>query len=134
MKRALITVATVGILAPAAWVVGANAQQMSPASAPSQTYTRSQMAPTQAYAQRRVRRSARRAPAAAPGGAPAAAAPGGAAYAPGSGPPPYAVQGQAYAQKPYEWHAAPGPNKRGNMCITHTDPLRGYGYQAPCKK
>ena len=124
MKRALIAIASVGILAPTAWVVEANAQQMSPGPAPSQAYGRSQMAPTQAYAQRRVRRSARRAP--------AAAAPGGAAYAPGSGPPPYAVQGQAYAQKPYEWHAAPGPNRRGNMCITHTDPLRGYGYQAAC--
>jgi hypothetical protein len=33
-----------------------------------------------------------------------------------------------------EWHGAPGPYKRGNMCVTHTDPLRGYGYQAPCKK
>jgi hypothetical protein len=134
MKRALIAIASVGILAPTAWVVEANAQQMSPGPAPSQAYARSQMAPTQAYAQRRVRRSARRAPAAAAPGAPAAAAPGGAAYAPGSGPPPYAVQGQAYAQQPYEWHAAPGPNRRGNMCVTHTDPLRGYGYQAPCKK
>ena len=33
---------------------------------------------------------------------------------------------------PYEWHGAPGPNRRGNMCVTHTDPMRGYGYQAPC--
>jgi hypothetical protein len=22
----------------------------------------------------------------------------------------------------------------GNMCVTHTDSLRGYGFQAPCKK
>src|SRR5262245_49003922 len=132
MKRALIAIASVGILAPAAWLMEANAQQMSPGPAPSQAYAPSQMAPAQAYAQRRVRRSARRAPAAAPG-APAAAAPGGTAYAPGSGPPPYAVTGgQAYAQKPYEWHAAPSPNRRGNMCVTHTDPLRGYGYQAAC--
>jgi len=36
------------------------------------------------------------------------------------------------AQAPYEWHAAPGPNKRGGMCVTHTDPMRGYGFQAPC--
>jgi hypothetical protein len=36
------------------------------------------------------------------------------------------------AQTPWEWHGAPGPNKRGNMCVTHTDPLRGYGYQGPC--
>jgi hypothetical protein len=28
--------------------------------------------------------------------------------------------------------AAPGPNKRGGMCVTHTDPLRGYGFQSPC--
>jgi hypothetical protein len=130
MKRVLIAVASVGILAPAAWMMGANAQQMSPGPAPSQAYGRSQMAPTQAYAQRRVRRSARRAPAAAAPGAPAAAAPGGLTYTPGSGPPPYDVQRSA--QAPYEWHAAPGPNRRGNMCVTHTDPLRGYGFQAPC--
>jgi hypothetical protein len=36
------------------------------------------------------------------------------------------------AQAPWEWHGAPGPNRRGNMCVTHTDPLRGYGYQGPC--
>jgi len=35
------------------------------------------------------------------------------------------------AQAPYEWYGAPGPNKRGNMCVTHVDPLRGYGFQAP---
>jgi len=131
MKPAVIAIASVTILAPAAWMMEANAQQMSPGPAPSQAYAPSQMAPTQAYAQRKARRSARRAPAAAPG-APAAAAPGGTAYAPGSGPPPYAVAGGQ--GQPYEWHAAPGPNRRGNMCITHTDPLRGYGYQAPCKK
>ena len=33
---------------------------------------------------------------------------------------------------PWEWHAGPGPNKRGNMCLTHVDLNRGYGYQAPC--
>jgi hypothetical protein len=38
------------------------------------------------------------------------------------------------ANYPYKWYAAPGPNRRGNMCVTHTDALRGYGYQAPCKK
>ena len=135
MKPAVIAIASLTILAPAAWMMEANAQQMSPGPAPSQAYAPSQMAPTQAYAQRKARRSARRAPAAAAPGGPAAAAPGGPAYVPGSGPPPYAVTGgQAYAQQPYEWHAAPGPNRRGNMCITHTDPLRGYGYQAPCKK
>ena len=40
----------------------------------------------------------------------------------------YGVSGNV----PYEWHAAPGPNRRGNMCVTHTDPMRGYGYQAAC--
>ena len=61
MKRALIAIASVGILAPAAWMMDANAQQMNPASPPSQAYAPSQMAPTQAYAQqqRRYRRSAR---------------------------------------------------------------------------
>jgi hypothetical protein len=33
---------------------------------------------------------------------------------------------------PYEWYAAPGPMKRGNMCVKHVDPLRGYGFQEPC--
>jgi hypothetical protein len=36
------------------------------------------------------------------------------------------------ASQPWEWHGAPGPNRRGNMCVTHVDPMRGYGYQAPC--
>jgi len=38
----------------------------------------------------------------------------------------------AYGAQPWEWHGAPGPNRRGNMCVTHTDPMRGYGYQAAC--
>jgi hypothetical protein len=42
------------------------------------------------------------------------------------------TSGQYGAQAPYEWYGAPGPNKRGNMCVTHVDPLRGYGFQAPC--
>src|SRR5262249_20214384 len=33
---------------------------------------------------------------------------------------------------PYEWYASPGPMKRGNMCVKHVDPLRGYGFQEPC--
>src|SRR5215472_12366861 len=141
MKRALITIATVGILAPTAWVAGANAQQMSPGPAPSQAYARSQMAPTQAYAQRRVRRSARQgAPAArqTKPGAPPAVYSGNTAFTPGSGGQPYAVTPGSYAAnsaQPNEWYAAPGPMKRpGNMCVTHTDSLRGYGFQAPCKK
>src|SRR5215468_1777848 len=34
-------------------------------------------------------------------------------------------------QQGWEWQAAPGPNKRGAMCVTHTDALRGYGFQSP---
>ena len=33
---------------------------------------------------------------------------------------------------PYEWYAAPGPMKRGNMCVTHVDTTRGYGFQQAC--
>jgi hypothetical protein len=33
---------------------------------------------------------------------------------------------------PYEWYAAPGPMKRGGMCVTHVDSGRGYGFQQPC--
>src|SRR5215831_20275937 len=61
MKRVLIAVATVGVLAPAAWVTEANAQYGAPAPAysapaygPSQTY-----APSRKYARRAYRRSAR---------------------------------------------------------------------------
>jgi hypothetical protein len=36
------------------------------------------------------------------------------------------------AQQGWEWQAAPGPNRRGSMCVTHTDALRGYGFQSPC--
>ena len=130
MKRALIAIASVGILAPAAWMMDANAQQMNPSSPAAQAYAPSQMAPTQAYAQqqRRYRRSARYARRATPPGG------GGVTYTPGSGPPPYDIQrSAAYSgNQPWEWHGAPGPNRRGNMCVTHTDPLRGYGYQAAC--
>ena len=35
-------------------------------------------------------------------------------------------------QQKWDWHAGPGPNKRGAMCVTHVDLNRGYGYQAPC--
>jgi len=130
MKRALIAVATVGILAPAAWVTEASAQYGAPAPAysaapaygPSQTY-----APSRRYARRAYRRSAR---APQPSG-------GNLVYTPGSGPPPYEVSRQTYAQQssgPWEWHAGPGPKKRGAMCITESDSTRGYGYQAACKK
>ena len=38
----------------------------------------------------------------------------------------------ATGNAPYEWYAAPGPMKRGNMCIEHVDSTRGYGVQKPC--
>jgi hypothetical protein len=79
MKRALIVVASVGILAPTAWVVAANAQ----ANINPNVY-------------------------------------------PGN------ISEQYGARAPWEWHAGPGPNKRGAMCVTHTDINRGYGYQAAC--
>jgi hypothetical protein len=44
--------------------------------------------------------------------------------------PPY--RGAPVAQGPWEWHAGPGPNKRGSMCVKHVDIGRGYGYQEPC--
>ena len=41
--------------------------------------------------------------------------------------------GERYgANAPYEWYGSPGPMKRGNMCVTNVDPLRGYGFQSPC--
>jgi hypothetical protein len=143
MKRALITIATVGILAPTACVGEANAQYMggalapaysaAPAYGPSQRY-----APSRRYARRAYRRSARQTYAARQNyGAPPAVYSGNTAFTPGSGGPPYAVTPQSYAAnsaQPNEWYAAPGPMRRGNMCVTHTDSMRGYGYQEPCKK
>src|SRR5215471_13527714 len=138
MNRVLITIASVGILAPTAWVMAANAQQMSPGSAPPQAYARSQMAPTQTYTQRRVRRSARRAPAATtPAGNAYAAAPAGTARrAPARAVPRGTVADNAPggAAYPYKWAASPGPKKRGNMCVKDVDALRGYGFMEPCKK
>jgi len=136
MKRALITIATVGILAPTAWVGEATAQYMggpTPAYAPAPAY-----APTPAYgpSRRHARRAYRRA-ARQTSGAPPAVYAGNTAFTPGSGPPPYAVTTRSYganSAQPNEWYAAPGPNRRGNMCITHVDSVRGYGYQAPCKQ
>jgi hypothetical protein len=40
--------------------------------------------------------------------------------------------GERYGAQPYEWYAAPGPKKRGAMCVTDVDSGRGYGFQAPC--
>jgi hypothetical protein len=127
MKRALITIAAVGILAPTAWVVGANAQYSSPppgygpspAYSPSQAYN-----PSQRYTRRAYRRSARQ-----------PSSGNSLVYTPGSGPPPYDLPRQAYAgasQGPWEWHAGPGPTKRGAICVKHTDIGRGYGYQEQC--
>ena len=36
------------------------------------------------------------------------------------------------SQAGWDWYAAPGPNKRGNMCVSHVDTTRGYGFQQPC--
>jgi hypothetical protein len=79
MKRALIAIASVGILASTAWVVAANAQ---------------------ANINPNVYRGN--------------------------------TSGPYGAQAPWEWQAGPGPNKRGGMCVTHTDINRGYGFQQPC--
>src|SRR6516225_7023092 len=135
MKRALITIATVGILAPTAWVAGANAQYGAPgpAYAPAPAY-----GPSRRYARRAYRRTARQIYRTPNYGAPPAVYSGNTAFTPGSGGPPYAVTPRTYAAQsaqPNEWYAAPGPMKRpGNMCVTHVDSLRGYGFQAPCKK
>ena len=138
MKRALITIATVGILAPAAWVAGANAQYGAPAPAygPAPAYAPGPAyAPAPRYARRAYRRTARQTYRAQTyRGAPPAVYAGGTAFTPGSGGQPYAVTPGAYAAnsaQPNEWY---GPMRRGNMCVTHVDSLRGYGFQAPCKK
>jgi hypothetical protein len=130
MKRALIIIATVGILAPTAWVAGANAQYGSPAPpaySPSPAYNPSQgYSPSRKYTRRAYRRSARQTYSGGP-----------TAYTPGSGPPPYSVSQQTYAAQssgPWEWHAGPGPKKRGNECVTDVDLNRGYGFRGPCKK
>jgi hypothetical protein len=120
MKRALIAIASVGILAPTAWV-GANAQY---GSSPPGYGPAPASGPYQAQSQRSARRAARQS-APQPSG-------GQLVYTPGSGPPPYDVPRQALNQGPWEWHAAPGPSKRGGMCVKHTDALRGYGYHEPC--
>jgi hypothetical protein len=144
MKRALITIATVGILASTAWVVAANAQadinrNVYPGNTSERYGARAPAyAPARRFARRAYRRTARQTYAARPNyGAPPAVYAGGTAFTPGSGGPPYAVTPGSYAAnsaQPNEWYAGPGPMKRGNMCVTHTDIGRGYGYQEPCKK
>jgi len=121
MKRALITIATVGILAPTAWVAGANAQYgSSPPPRPSAASNPSQGYSAQSTS-RASRRSARQTPSAAT------------ANTPGSGPPPSQAYAQA-SQGHFTWYASPGPMKRGNECITNVDSTRGYGFRGPCKK
>ena len=149
MKRALITIATVGFLTSTAWVVAANAQAninpnvypgnmgerygaRAPAYAPAPAY-----GPSRRYARRAYRRSARPSYGAQTYGAPPGTYAGNTAFTPGSGGQPYAVTPGSYAAnsaQPNEWYAGPGPMKRGNMCVTHVDIGRGYGYQEPCKK
>jgi hypothetical protein len=144
MKRALITIATVGILAPTAWVAGANAQYGAPAPAygpapayaPGPAYAPAPAyGPSRRYTRRAYRRTARQTYRAPPNyGAPPAVYAGGTAFTPGSGGPPYAVTPGSYAAnsaQPNEWY---GPMRRGNMCTTHVDVNRGYGFQAACKK
>jgi len=139
MKRALITIATVGILAPTAWVAGANAQaNINPNVYPGNMGERygaraPAYAPAPRYARRAYRRTARQT-SSAPRGAPPAVYAGGTAFTPGSGGPPYAVTPGSYAAnsaQPNDWY---GPMRRGNMCTTHVDINRGYAYQTPCKK
>jgi hypothetical protein len=127
MKRVLIAVAALGILAPAAWVTEAKAQaNINPNVYPGNTGERyGARAPARRYARRAYRRSAR---APQPSG-------GNLVYTPGSGPPPYDVSRQTYAAQsggPWEWHAGPGPERRGSMCLVHTDMNRGYGFQKAC--
>src|ERR1700751_5693732 len=144
MKRAVIPVATLGILASTGWVVQANAQaNIDPNVYPRHAGERYGVrgpayGPSRRYARRAYRRSARqtyRAQAKGGPGSPPTMSSGNTAFTPGSGRPPYAASTSPYAAnsaQPYEWYAAPGPNRRGNMCITHVDSLRGYGFQSPC--
>jgi hypothetical protein len=39
---------------------------------------------------------------------------------------------ERYGAQPWEWHAGPGPERRGAMCLVHTDINRGYGFQKAC--
>jgi hypothetical protein len=36
------------------------------------------------------------------------------------------------ATAPWEWHAGPGPVKRGGNCVADVDINRGYGFMKPC--
>jgi hypothetical protein len=128
MKRALITVATLGILASAGWVVEANAQaNIDPNVYPRHMserygYRAPAYGPSRRYARRAYRRSARQTY-----GTPPGTYGGNLTYTPGSGPPPYDVQRSASANQPWEWHGAPGPNRRGNSALPTSTPCADMG-------
>ena len=46
-------------------------------------------------------------------------------------PPTPGARGAPQAQ-PWEWHAGPGPMRRGNKCVEHVDLNRGYGFMKDC--
>ena len=111
MKRALITVATLGILASAGWVVEANAQaNIDPNVYPRHMserygYRAPAYGPSRRYARRAYRRSARqtyRAQTYGGAGAPPTMYSGNTAFTPGSGPPPYAASTSSYFQNESE--------------------------------
>ena len=41
-------------------------------------------------------------------------------------------RGAPVAQQPWEWHAGPGPVRRGGRCVADVDVNRGYGYMKDC--
>ena len=41
-------------------------------------------------------------------------------------------RGAPVAEQPWEWHATPGPMRRGNQCAVDVDAGRGYGYMKDC--
>src|SRR5262249_23207425 len=41
-------------------------------------------------------------------------------------------RGAPVAEQPWEWHATPGPIRRGNRCAGDVDSGRGYGYMKDC--
>src|SRR5215472_16414477 len=116
MKRVLITLATAGILAPTAWVAGANAQYGAPAPAGPGYAPAPAAGPSRRYARRAYRRSARQNYRGQTSGAPPAVYAGGTAFTPGSGGPPYAVTPGSYAANSAQPNERYGPMKRGNMC------------------
>jgi len=41
-------------------------------------------------------------------------------------------RGAPVAEQPWEWHATPGPIRRGSRCAVDVDAGRGYGYIKDC--